>query len=175
MKIKSLLATFCLALVFASCGDSEESLRQQYIEACANKDFDGARSAVEKIAAIAPDSRMDEHLKYVNDKEIYFLLANNSKDNANRVMYLFNTYEASQLPNMTDVLEVAVSQGNSYLGSKLIKGGVVPSKTTMDGAVSEDNEELVELILSKRRITFLTVQPLSLSIRIWAKRNIKTT
>lgn len=149
MKLKLIIPLLLLAIGLASCGDSEDSLRQKYIEACADKDFDSARAAVEKIVAVNPECDIDEHWQYVNDKEIYNLLANLDKDKANRILYLYNSYEPSQLPDMTDVLEVAMSQGNSYLVSKLIKGGVIPSETVMDEAVSAEDEELVELILSK--------------------------
>lgn len=75
MKIKFIIPALFLAFSLGSCSDSEESLRKQYVEACASKDFDSARAAVEKIATVDPDIRMDEHGRYVNDKEIYHLLA----------------------------------------------------------------------------------------------------
>ncbi len=68
--------------------------------------------------------RIDNGLLFVNEQEIYYLLASNSRDDANRVMYLYNTYEKEQLPDMSDVLEVAISQGNEYLAEKLITAGV---------------------------------------------------
>lgn len=154
MKIIN-IAFICLAcLLAASCQSNTEKLKKQYIEACADGDFEKARAAVTKLEA---ENSVDSEkgLKYVNDKEIYALLAKPSRDNDSRIMYLYNAYESYQLPDMMDVLEVAISQGNSHLASKLIKGGVIPTQTTMDAAVSEEDEELVELILSKSPLYIL--------------------
>lgn len=147
IKLKYLTIIFILATGLVSCGDSVDSLRQQYIEACSNKEFDSARTAVEKIAIADPDTRLDEHWKYVNDKEIYYLLASLDKDKANRILYLYNTYEYSQLPDMQDVLEVAISQNNEYLPTKLIQAGVRPSVSVARSAASFDIEELFPLII----------------------------
>ena len=97
------------------------SLRSQYIDACAEGNFEEARKYVQKIEALESGRRLDEHVKYVNDKEIYALLAHLDKDNANRILYLYNSHEPMQLPDMQDVLEVAISQSNEYLFIVFIK------------------------------------------------------
>lgn len=123
-------------------------LRESYIKACADGDFETAHKEVNKIEAlISSQWEFDQHLQYVNEKEIYHLLASNSKDNANRVMYLFNTYDTSQLPDMTDVLEVATSTGNDYLSIRLMQSGVHISNQAAINAVLAGNSELVETII----------------------------
>lgn len=140
---------FALALL-TSCGDSTEKMKKQYIEACADGNFSEARKIVEKMEANVKSSyQMDEHWKYVNDKEIYFLLQDGSRDASNRIMFLFNSTESSQLPYMDDVLEVAVSQDNEYLAMKLINGGVRPNKTAAEAAADNKMEELIDLIIEK--------------------------
>lgn len=134
----------------ASSSDNPEisRLRENYIKACAEGDFETARKEVNKIEALTEDqSEINKHLKYVNDKEIYHLLANNSKDNANRVIYLYNTYESTQLPDMTDVLEVATSTDNGYLAKRLMQSGVNISQKAAVNAVLAGNSEVVETII----------------------------
>lgn len=124
-------------------------LREEYSRACAEGNFDEARAAVEKVTAKTTNVRPNEHYRYINDKEIYNLLAHPSRDNDNRIMYLFNTYDRYALPDMADVMEVAVSQENANLPAKLIKAGVEPSDDAVRNAVNNDMEELVTLILDK--------------------------
>lgn len=123
------------------------SLRSQYIDACAEGNFEEARKYVQKIEALESGRRLDEHVKYVNDKEIYALLAHLDKDNANRILYLYNSHEPMQLPDMQDVLEVAISQSNEYLPTKLIQAGVKPSVKAARSAASFDMEDLFKMIV----------------------------
>ncbi len=145
----AMLLAFCMV----SCSDESkiESLKEDVIEACAERNFEEARMVAEKVQAINEYgyTGYTECIQIVNDKEIHYLLASNSRDDANRVMYLYNTYEENLLPDMTDVLEVAISQGNDYLAEKLIKGGVEPNLEVIKATVSAENEGLFDLIMQK--------------------------
>lgn len=93
--------------------------------------------------------QVDTHVKYVNDKEIYDLLAHTSSDNNKRILFLYNSYEATQLPDMCDVIEVAISQDNEDLATKLIKAGVIPNDAVVNAAENQDMDDLVDLIKQK--------------------------
>ena len=92
---------------------------------------------------------MCEHWQYVNDKEIYALLAKPSRESDSRIVYLYNTYEYDELPDMTDVLEVAISTDRDNLAEKLLKSGVSPNSTTIAAAVMAEKEDLVNIMLQQ--------------------------
>lgn len=147
--IKYLFLFIFLGACIVSCADKTEELKKEYIEACAEGDFDKARAAVLKLEAVNK-TKADEGLTYVNDKEIYALLAKPSRESDARIVYLYNTYEYDELPDITDVLEVAISTDRDNLVEKLLKSGVSPSSTTIAAAVMAENEELVDMILQKK-------------------------
>ena len=144
-------------VVLTSCGRKEEKetpKRQQleefvqmYKEACNERNFDQARTYAQQAADLDYDWRAADHFKYVNEKEIYLLLANNSRDNAGRILYLFNSEDADRLPDMADVMEVAVTQGNEYLAQKLLAGGVKPTEATYTAAMAEKMDDLLLQLL----------------------------
>lgn len=150
-KILLILAVIGMTMGLASCASKEEKATEKYMEACADGNFDEARAIVEKLAAQAGDDYIDinEHMKYVNDKEIYYLLAHANSENNNRIMYLFNSYDSYQLPDMDDVIEVAISMDNEQLASKLIKAGVEPTEAIAKAAISADMNDLVMIIIKK--------------------------
>lgn len=140
--------------LWTSCGKSSsslvESLRDQYSEAIDNRDFDKARSLAEKADRIDPAG---DNVKYVNEKEIFYLLADNSRNNADRIFYMFNSFKPSQLPDMADVLKVASAQGNEYLAIKLVKGGVKPNDAAINAAVINELDELLLVMVQKDMTT----------------------
>ena len=132
----------------SSCGSKpsltkNEDLRAQYMEAVDNRDFDKARALAEK--ADMADTQ-GGNVKYVNEKEIYYLLADNSRNNADRIFYMFNSYAPDQMPDMEDVLKVAASQGNEYLAIKLVKGGVKINDAAINAAVISELNDLLLVI-----------------------------
>ena len=109
-----------------------------------NKKIEAAQE--EHEAKIRP---MCEHWQYVNDKEIYALLAKPSRESDSRIVYLYNTYEYDELPDMTDVLEVAISTDRDNLAEKLLKSGVSPNSTAIAAAVMAEKEDLVNIMLQQ--------------------------
>lgn len=149
MKTVNILFLLLLPLLSTSCGSKEERLKKEYIEACAAGDFDKARGIVTKLEAV-DDTAAVEGYKYINDKEIYSLLAKPSHDNDSRILYLYNSFESDKLPDMEDVVVVALSMGNDNLPEKLIKAGVAPTSFSMvKAAINADNRDLVEMIIKK--------------------------
>lgn len=126
----------------------DNEYKKGYVNACVDRDFEKARAEALKLESASSD-KAEEGLKYVNDKEIYYLLAKPSLDNDARILYLYNTYEESQLPDMEDVLNVAISMGNENLAEKLIKSGVGISLGTILSAVNAEMDQIVDLIISK--------------------------
>lgn len=152
-------------------------MEEKYVQACSEKDFDKARSIVEEMKPIISQTQaqmeanvakgitgsranlrqeyaallkpLDTHIKYVNDKEIYDLLAKPSRDNDARIMYLYNTFEKNELPDMEDVVEVAISMGDEYLSEKLIKSGVNPSAKIAKAAVVASMQPIADLVINK--------------------------
>ncbi len=148
MKAIKILLLLFIPLLAVSCGNKEEKLKNEYIEACADGNFEKARAAVLKLEPIDYwDAK--EGMKYVNDKEIYSLLAHPSRDNDSRILFLYNSYESLELPNMSDVVEVAISMGNENLPEKLIKAGVKVDNDMVKAAVNADMEDLVALMIAK--------------------------
>lgn len=163
--MKSLIIKLmCVVLLFGiatSCGKNNkndiEQLKEDYMEACLQRDFDKARALAEKADMIEKSENKDDefsfdlfndsHVKYVNEKEIYYLLASNSTDNANRIIFMFNSIDSEDLPDMSDVLEVATSQNNEYLAIRLYQGGVDVNDNVLKGALTNNMEELLELII----------------------------
>ena len=110
MRTKLIFAGLVAVVALTACTGAVDKMKNEYIEACAEGNFSEARKIVEKMAAEDISSYdLNEHWEYVNDKEIYALLEDGSKDASNRIVYLYNTYEYGQLPDMDDVLEVAIS------------------------------------------------------------------
>lgn len=158
---KFYLAVLLLPLfsISISCGGSNnlEKLQAKYMDACTERDFEKARILAEKATALDNSYNKNEHLQYVNDKEIYYLLADNSRENANRIMFIYNSMDIDELPDMTDVLEVATSQGNEYLATKLVQGGVTVNETVVDAAVDNEMDDLL-LIMAKKDPYVLAIQ-----------------
>lgn len=101
----------------------------------------------EQYSALIKD--INEHWTYVNEKEIYKLLANPSRENTGRILYLYNSYEPSQLPDMNDVLEVMVSSGDEGSAERLINSGVTPSLAVVRIAARNDMSDLVKSCVNK--------------------------
>ncbi len=166
--MKKLFISVAIVLFFiVACPDDAtkiERIKEDAIEACAECNFEKARNAVEKIQTMDSSRNKDynECIQIVNDKEIHYLLASNSKDDANRVMYLYNTYGKEQLPDMSDVLEVAISQDNDYLAEKLIKGGVELTEKSRELIKSTGNKELNEHIID---MDIATLKDVTLPLR----------
>lgn len=144
--------------IATSCGNKDknaiEQIKEEYVEACYQRDFDKARALAEKAdMREKSESYGDSHMKYVNEKEIYYLLASNSTDNANRIIYMFNSIDSKDLPDMSDVLEVATSQNNGYLATKLYQGGVRENQNVLKAAITNNMDELLELIIKNNKNT----------------------
>lgn len=92
---------------------------------------------------------LNVHWKYVNEKEIYSLLAKPTNEGDQRILFLYNQYESYELPDMGDVVEVAMSMGDENLPIRLIKAGWQPTERTVLTAVNNDFPEYVELAISK--------------------------
>lgn len=155
--LKSICALLLLGIA-TSCGKNNkkelELIREEYVEACGQRDFDKARTLAEKADMLEKSDNNDEfslrndsHMKYVNEKEIYYLLADNSTDNANRIIFMFNSIDAKDLPDMSDVLEVAASQNNEYLAIKLFQGGVPVNSNVLKAAITNNMVQLLEIII----------------------------
>ncbi|MDE7351096.1 MAG: hypothetical protein K2N25_08515 [Muribaculaceae bacterium] len=160
MMNKYIARALCVAMVCAAtaCGGksgkhakTKTAMQTEYIEACNEKDYDKARGIVEKMKPLYEGdiNAVTEHFRYINEKEIYSLLSKPSKDNDLRILYLYNVHEPSELPDMEDVVEVAVSMGNENLPERLIKAGVDPTMRIAKAAVNADMGQLVELIVTK--------------------------
>lgn len=142
----AILITFVVG--FMSCKSEAEKMEKQYIEACAEGNFTEARKIVEMMSAEEISSyELDKCWQYVNSREIYSLLEDGSKDASNRIFYLYNTYKKEQMPDMNDVLEVAISQSNEYLAQKLIKGGVPTRLNHAEAAAKAELSEVLNKIV----------------------------
>ncbi|MBD5220561.1 MAG: hypothetical protein HDS72_10110 [Bacteroidales bacterium] len=148
MKASRLLLIITLALLTCSC-NKEKSLINEYIEACADGNFEKARAAVQKLETISPYEARKGN-EYITDKEIYALLSKPSRDNDARILYIYNSSESWELPDMRDVVEVAISMGNESLAEKLIKSGVEISKRMAIAAANAEANDVFELILKKK-------------------------
>lgn len=167
------MISFIGSIVFTTCifhgkstQDKVSDIKEEYMAACEKDDYEGAREIVKRMQAgkvkgdlfNLSDSDMsqgdmtksiDEAVAYINDKEIYNLLSHPSRDNDNRIAFLYDSYPAEQLPDMEDVVEVAVSKGNEYLADKLIRAGVGVNTKIAKAAISANMDQMFPLIVSK--------------------------
>ena len=137
---------FGVGLLMVKCNPSTE---YDFSQAVAQGDFENARKALTEFE-VYDSARYEQALRTVNDKEIYALLAKPSRDGDARILYLYNSYEEDQLPDMQDVVDVAISMGNENLSIKLLKAGVGISYNIAVAAANADMADLVNLILKKK-------------------------
>lgn len=137
---------FGAGLLLVTCTPNTE---HDFSQSIAKGDFENARKALTEFE-VYDSARYEQALRTVNDKEIYALLAKPSRDSDARILYLYNSYEEYQLPDMRDVVEVAISMGNENLAEKLIKSGVEISKRMAIAAANAEANDVFELILKKK-------------------------
>lgn len=138
---KILFALFAACCMLVSCGGGTDT-EAEIAKACSEGNFEKARD----IAEAAYGSRNPAS---INKKEVYTLLANLNKDNANRILYLYNTINEYALPDVYEVMETAISGGDSYLADKLIRAGHEPNERVINAAINQEMLELVELCIKK--------------------------
>lgn len=139
---KILFALFAACCMLVSCGGGGTDTEAEIAKACNEGDFEKARD----IAEAAYGSRNPGS---INKREVYTLLANLNKDNANRILYLYNTINEHALPDVYEVMETAISGGDSYLADKLIRAGHEPNERVINAAINQEMLELVELCIKK--------------------------
>ena len=147
MKKQVVFVLVAACSLFTSCGmvGGSSDPEKGYIEECNKGNFQAAREIVE---GAGPNSSIcSEGIAYINDKEINKLLANMDKDNANRILFLYNSYESTMLPDMNKVAEVAISGGDSYLVDCLLRAGLKADENIVIAAVNQEMVDVVSLCL----------------------------
>lgn len=141
---KILFALFAACCMLVSCGGGTDT-EAEIAKACSEGDFEKARNIAEEYYG----TYSIYNIKPINEKEVYTLLANMNKDNANRILYLYNTIDEYKLPDVYDVMVAAISGGDSYLADKLIRAGHEPNERVINAAINQDMSDLVELCIKK--------------------------
>lgn len=142
----SILCVMCIALV--SCGNKEKDYQKQYMEACANNDFAKANAIVDMMEVDCKSEDLEKdirtHRNYVIEKEVLYLVAQGTEESANRLLFLFKENDSFGWDRL---LELAISQGNEYLATKIIESGKGINMSTINSACIANMSKLVLLML----------------------------
>lgn len=146
--IFTLLLTLVIALVLNSCGPND------YKKACEEGDYNLARELAERTKnsyGNAPSKwDIQERIKEINERELTELVTENNRQNNSRILFIYNNYKSNAtdfLPDMTKILNIAISLNNQDLAIKLLQSGVMPDIETAKNAAISESDEVMELLL----------------------------
>ncbi len=143
-----ILCVMCIAL--ASCGNKEKDYQKQYMEACANNDFAKANAIVDMMEVDCKSEDLEKdirtHRNYVIEKEVLYLVAQGTEESANRLLFLFKENDSFGWDRL---LELAISQGNEYLATKIVDASDVISVQGVEAAIRNNMHKLADNLLTK--------------------------
>ena len=138
----------CIAL--ASCGNKEKDYQKQYMEACANNDFAKANAIVDMMEVDCKSEDLEKdirtHRNYVIEKEVLYLVAQGTEESANRLLFLFKENDSFGWGRL---LELAISQGNEYLATKIVDASQSISDQSVEAAIRNNMHQLADNMLTK--------------------------
>ena len=138
----------CIAL--ASCGNKEKDYQKQYMEACANNDFAKANAIVDMMEVDCKSEDLEKdirtHRNYVIEKEVLYLVAQGTEESANRLLFLFKENDSFGWDRL---LELAISQGNEYLATKIVDASQSISDQSVEAAIRNNMHQLADNMLTK--------------------------
>lgn len=144
----SILCVMCIAL--ASCGNKEKDYQKQYMEACANNDFAKANAIVDMMEVDCKSEDLEKdirtHRNYVIEKEVLYLVAQGTEESANRLLFLFKENDSFGWDRL---LELAISQGNEYLATKIVDASQSISDQSVEAAIRNNMHQLADNMLTK--------------------------
>lgn len=144
----SILCVMCIAL--ASCGNKEKDYQKQYMEACANNDFAKANAIVDMMEVDCKSEDLEKdirtHRNYVIEKEVLYLVAQGTEESANRLLFLFKENDSFGWDRL---LELAISQGNEYLATKIVDASDSISVQSVEAAIRNNLHKLADNMLTK--------------------------
>lgn len=129
------LLILCFPWVYLFIDEGVESIKieryqAQYMKACEKDDFVTAHQAVDRISTISK-SAAEEAQKYVNTREITYLICQGGEINVNRILVLLKNGECTM--EIDDIAELAVTMKNDYL----LQGLSLAYPSIMDNSVVE--------------------------------------
>ena len=143
-----ILCVMCIAL--ASCGNKEKDYQKQYMEACANNDFAKANAIVDMMEVDCKSEDLEKdirtHRNYVIEKEVLYLVAQGTEESANRLLFLFKENDSFGWDRL---LELAISQGNEYLATKIVDASQSISDQSVEAAIRNNMHQLADNMLTK--------------------------
>ena len=143
-----ILCAMCIAL--ASCGNKEKDYQKQYMEACANNDFAKANAIVDMMEVDCKSEDLEKdirtHRNYVIEKEVLYLVAQGTEESANRLLFLFKENDSFGWDRL---LELAISQGNEYLATKIVDASQSISDQSVEAAIRNNMHQLADNMLTK--------------------------
>ena len=143
-----ILCVMCIALV--SCGNKEKDYQKQYMEACANNDFAKANAIVDMMEVDCKSEDLEKdirtHRNYVIEKEVLYLVAQGTEESANRLLFLFKENDSFGWDRL---LELAISQGNEYLATKIVDASDSISVQSVEAAIRNNLHKLADNMLTK--------------------------
>ena len=143
-----ILCVMCIAL--ASCGNKEKDYQKQYMEACANNDFAKANAIVDMMEVDCKSEDLEKdirtHRNYVIEKEVLYLVAQGTEESANRLLFLFKENDSFGWDRL---LELAISQGNEYLATKIVDASDSISVQSVEAAIRNNLHKLADNMLTK--------------------------
>ena len=143
-----ILCVMCIAL--ASCGNKEKDYQKQYMEACANNDFAKANAIVDMMEVDCKSEDLEKdirtHRNYVIEKEVLYLVAQGTEESANRLLFLFKENDSFGWDRL---LELAISQDNDYLATKIVDASDSISVQSVEAAIRNNLHKLADNMLTK--------------------------
>ena len=143
-----ILCVMCIALV--SCGNKEKDYQKQYMEACANNDFAKANAIVDMMEVDCKSEDLEKdirtHRNYVIEKEVLYLVAQGTEESANRLLFLFKENDSFGWDRL---LELAISQDNDYLATKIVDASDSISVQSVEAAIRNNLHKLADNMLAK--------------------------
>ena len=150
-----MLLCVCIFMLMG-CESKNESLKKEYIAACADNDFAKAHSIVDEMNSVSTDR---ENLKYVEEANLYvykkealYLIAENENQASDRLMVLLK--EGKDYLNSEETLNLALTMGNEYLANKLINSGMKISEANIKSACTANMMGVVIAMLDKNTRLF---------------------
>lgn len=143
------LSIGAMIIAMASCSN-EDKLAQQYVDACAENDFATAHAVLDKMEIDSDHGRnyrMYDHLDYVINKEVLYLVAQGDEQSTNRLLFLMKENKGNGNLKGEHIVNLAITQNNQYLVNKMLDTGVGYSPENLKAAMTANMDDIANRMM----------------------------